>query len=188
MLANSNESDEDHILPNAGETGPVGPIVRSYRNAQQYPKGPTGKKRFRDSTGSEQDYLIQGPSKTEPARATIRNYRNARSPDPFLTGGPGGKKRLVDSTERDDSEADLAEPIMRYQRNTRPAPGNTNKKNSVESAEKDQDGPSSNVQSDETTTPDPLPPGIPNREDPTVQDPLPSGPLFGPAESQRKTD
>ena len=133
------------------------------------------------TTGSEQDYLLQGAGITEPAEATIRNYRNARSPP-----GSAGKKKLGDySTERGASEANLAEPIMRNQRNTRPASGVTNRKNSIE---KDQDGPSSDVQSDETTTPDPLPPGISNREDPTVQDPLPPGPLLGPTESQRKAE
>ena len=185
-LTNSNEREEDHALPGAG---PVGRTVRNYRTVQQYslpPKGPTGKKRFSDSTGSEQDYLLQGAGITEPAEATIRNYRNARSL-PFLEG-PAGKKKLGGySTERGASEANLAEPIMRNQRNTRPASGITNRKIAIESTEKDHDGPSSDVQSDETTTPDPLPPGIPNREDPTVQDPLPPGPLLGPTGSQRKT-
>lgn len=130
----------------------------------------------------EQEYLQPGTGETDPTGPT-RNYRNVRSSS-FLPGGLVGWKKLSGSTKRGARKDNLAEPTIKNQRNTHPVPRIPNKKNPSESTERDQDRPSSDV---ETAKQNPLPPGIPNRKDYT-ESPLPPGPqLGGPTKSQRKT-
>ena len=86
---------------------------------------------------------------------------------PFLLGCSPGKKNLSDCTVRGVSKANLVGPIIRNQQNIQPISGIPTRKNSIEFSERDQIGPSSDVQLAETNAKNhqnPLLPGGRNRK------------------------